>query len=249
MKKDIGNDPVYDSGDGSYVVKKNKKLNIIAFIGCLVIALLIWVYVMSVENSDYTKTFSLSVELIGESELEEEYGLTVYGMPDALVNVTVQGTKADIQKYVEKDYRAYIDVSKLKEKGSYPITVSVETPSSAVSVASIEPLTSTVYVDIAVEKNIPVTAEISEEDDTVLMLSVSELTIEGAGTYVDKVASAKAVVSSDSIKDGRILYPTEIRLYDIHGVAVSSLYIRIVNEGITVTVTNVATEAADGNGS
>ena len=36
--------------DGSYVVKKNRKLNICAFILCLLVALLIWIYATNLEN-------------------------------------------------------------------------------------------------------------------------------------------------------------------------------------------------------
>ena len=36
--------------DGSYVVKKNRKLNIFAFILCLLVALLIWIYATNLEN-------------------------------------------------------------------------------------------------------------------------------------------------------------------------------------------------------
>lgn len=38
--------------DGSYVVQKNRKLNIFAFILCLLVALIIWVYATNMEDKE-----------------------------------------------------------------------------------------------------------------------------------------------------------------------------------------------------
>ena len=45
----------YVSDDGSYVVKKSKKSNIFAFILCVIIAFIIWLYAVSVENHEQKK--------------------------------------------------------------------------------------------------------------------------------------------------------------------------------------------------
>ena len=41
--------------DGSYVVKKSKKSNILAFIICLVIAFIIWTYTVNIEMIEQKK--------------------------------------------------------------------------------------------------------------------------------------------------------------------------------------------------
>lgn len=38
--------------DGSYVVKKNRKLNIVAFILCFLIAFVIWMYATNMEKKN-----------------------------------------------------------------------------------------------------------------------------------------------------------------------------------------------------
>jgi hypothetical protein len=45
----------YVSDDGSYVVKKSKKSNIFAFILCVIIAFIIWLYAVSVETNEQKK--------------------------------------------------------------------------------------------------------------------------------------------------------------------------------------------------
>lgn len=53
MKKEKKIEHVND--DGSYVVKKSKKSNIFAFILCVIIAFVIWLYTVSVEINEQNK--------------------------------------------------------------------------------------------------------------------------------------------------------------------------------------------------
>ena len=38
--------------DGSYVVPKNRKMNVFAFVVCFLVALLIWIYATNTENKE-----------------------------------------------------------------------------------------------------------------------------------------------------------------------------------------------------
>ena len=105
MRKNKAKNKVVNE-DGSYVVKNDRKLNIFAFILCVFASFFVWIYVMNTQNSDYTKTFSISAEIINEEKLLDETGLSIFGMPERQISVTIQGKKADIQKYSEKDFRA-----------------------------------------------------------------------------------------------------------------------------------------------
>lgn len=40
------------SDDGTYVVKKNRKMNIVAFILCVLIAAVIWLYATNIEEKE-----------------------------------------------------------------------------------------------------------------------------------------------------------------------------------------------------
>ncbi len=61
---------MYD--DGSYVVKKNRKMNIFAFIFCLLIATAIWLYATNTEKrleaEEQTESQLANIEAIGSSE-------------------------------------------------------------------------------------------------------------------------------------------------------------------------------------
>ena len=158
MNKNRSHD-VTASDDGAYVVKKSKKLNIVAFILCVLTSFSIWLYVMNTQASDYTKTFTITVEAINMEKLEEESGLSVFGLSETQASVTLSGKKSDVQKYSEKDFRAYIDVSTINQVGYASLNVAVEVPSSEVKVITVEPQKVTVYADRMQTKIVPVASQ------------------------------------------------------------------------------------------
>ncbi|MBE6530735.1 MAG: hypothetical protein E7679_01395 [Ruminococcaceae bacterium] len=236
MKKDRSQNKV--SGDGSYVVKKNGKLNILAFALCVLAAFFIWIYAMNTQNSNYTKTFSIDIEVINEIDLLDEKGLSVFGLPEEQVSITIQGTKADVQKYTEKEFRAYIDLSNIDEKGMAVLSVNVETPSSTVSVIATEPKTVTVYADEMLEKKIEdFGAYCDEEENYKLSVEKQEsITVVGPKTYVEKIDSARVVIPYGNYDDGENISSNEVRIYDKDKRELSLLYITVTPENFVVKV-------------
>lgn len=240
MKNDKKSAVDYDGGDGSYVVKNNRKLNIIAFVVCLLLAFFIWVYVMNVENSDYTKTFSVDVSVRGEDALYEATSLNVFGKPSAPVNITVQGIKADVEKYAPEDFIAYIDVSAIDKVGLASLIIVVETPSAAINVISVDPAAANIYIDYEATASIKLIPVSSSDSDLTFEASTDHIGISGAKAYVDKVAYATLTAHNTSVSDGNdSASPTDVRFYDANDVPVPSAYLTADVSGITVKVTDV----------
>ncbi len=61
------------SNDGEYVVKKSKKLNIIAFILCVFVSFSLWLYVVNTQDADYTRTVAASVVCVGSDSADKEF--------------------------------------------------------------------------------------------------------------------------------------------------------------------------------
>ena len=231
-------------GDGSYEIKKNRKLNILAFIACIFASFLIWIYVMNTQNADYTKTFTLSVDVLNAEQLEADRSLAVYGVPNKDVTVTIRGKKSDIRKYIEKDFRAYLDLSSVKQKGLITLGTVVETPSAALTVVSIEPSGVDVYVDTPMSKvTIPTPKCLGENGDKItLELSAETPTIEitGPSTYIEKIKRAEVVVPySDAYKVGDTVTTSGIRLYGEDDSLLSTLYLTVVNDSFIVKVVKI----------
>lgn len=241
MNRDKQQESMMGEG-GSYVVKKNKKLNILAFVLCVLVSFFVWIYVMNTQNSNYTKTFSIAVETINEEALLEKSGLTVFGEPEVPVTVTIQGKKADIQKFSEKDFRAYIDVLTVKEAGNASVSVGVETPTSAVSVIEISPKTANVFADELDTVTVPITAfcEGYEDELGLAPLDVTHIDIRGPKSFVDDIKTARvAIPYSEDLSTGKIVISSDIRLYDEKKNQLSSLYMIFGAESVSITVVNV----------
>ena len=194
---------------------------------------------MNTQNSNYTKTFSIDIEVINDIDLLNDKGLSAFGLPENQVSITIQGTKADVQKYSEKEFRAYIDLSSIDEKGTAVLSVNVETPASSVSVIATEPKTLTVYADEMVEKKVTDFKAYCAEDDNFVFSVVDQdaITIVGPKTYVEKIASVKVVVPhSNSYKVGDKVSSSNIEIYDANKKELSMLYITIDPETVMVEI-------------
>ena len=231
-------------GDGSYEIKKNRKLNILAFVACIFASFLIWIYVMNTQNADYTKTFTLSVDVLNAEQLEADRSLAVYGVPNKDVTVTIRGKKSDIRKYIEKDFRAYLDLSSVKQKGLITLGTVVETPSAALTVVSIEPSGVDVYVDTPMSKVLVPTPVCLGESGEKIGLKLAEDTptieITGPSTYIEKIKRAEVVVPySDAYKVGDTVTTSGIRLYGEDDSLLSTLYLTVVNDSFIVKVVKI----------
>ena len=63
MRKEKSKEKERVDDDGSYVVKTNHKTNIFIFIGCLLIAFVIWIYVMNVERKNFAISGTTSADV------------------------------------------------------------------------------------------------------------------------------------------------------------------------------------------
>lgn len=219
------------SADGTYVVKSKKKVNILSFIGCFVLAFIIWIYVMNVKIYDNTKTFSIKLDIKGEATLLNDKSFSVFGASETLVKVTVQGSNADLQKFSETDFKVYVDVANINKKGVNSLNVVVETPSTSISVISTDPVQTTVYVDEKVN-NIKVPILVVDEENKVLSsnkydINVSELNIGGPKTYVSDIHSARIVVDTSKYidKDQKQIALSYVYFYDKDGNVVNTPYL------------------------
>ena len=233
------NEKEYVGADGSYQVKKSKKLNVFAFIACVLAALLIWIYVMNTQNDGYTKTFSLKVDVLNAEELLEERDLSVFDIPKKDVTITIRGKKTDVQKYIEKDFRAYLDLSTIKEKGDTTLNVAVETPSAALSVVAVEPSSVNVYVDTMTSKVLVPNVKCVKEDKLALSLAPDNPTIEISGptTYIEKISYVEVVIPySETYNVGDSVTTSDIRLYASDDTRVSTKYMTFLKDSVIVRV-------------
>ncbi len=236
------NQSVAENTDEQKQQKKNKRINILAFVGCLVLAFFIWVYVMNIKMTDNTKIFSISLDIREQKTLYERTEYSVFEGHDDMVKITVQGTKADLQKYSDKDFKAYVDVSSVDEAGVTPLNIVVESPSVLLTVVSIDPVIANVMIDETVrDKSISLVSLPKDLDQKIkLVTSQSTINVSGPKSYVDKIVVAKLFVNATESDIGAE-YKTfvDVIFYDDKDNPVSSSYLTYDLEGIAVTVTEM----------
>lgn len=223
--------------------KKNKKINILAFIGCLVLAFFIWVYVMNIKMTDNTKIFSISLDIREQKTLYERTEYSVFEGYDDTVKITVQGTKADLQKYSDKDFKAYVDVSSVTEVGIIPLNIVVESPSVSLTVVSIEPVVANLMIDeTVIDKEVSLVALPKDLSQKVkLMTNESTIKVSGPKSYLDKIGVAKLFVNATE-NDIGTEHKTfvEVIFYDDKDNPILSSYLTYDLEGVSVTVTEMS---------
>ena len=114
---------------GDYTVKKSKVLDNVAKVVTLIIAFLIWLYVISTTDVAVNETFDLiPIDIQGVEEIQEN-GLAVQSMDFDRINVTLTGTRSALSKVNSENLSAYIDLSGISSPGSYSLTVKYNMPS------------------------------------------------------------------------------------------------------------------------
>lgn len=141
------------------------------------IAICLWVYVITVERPESENTFyNVPVVLDGGTVLQDR-GLMVTSDPDMTVTLKLAGKRSELNKLKSSDIAAVVDLSRISEAGNKPVSYSVSIPGdTTIEVVSRHPDTLSLTVMEWDSEEIPVV-----------------LTYEGRvpdGYYVDKQSAA-----------------------------------------------------------
>ena len=178
--------------------KPKRRLDLFARLACLLVALVIWLGMVNINETDVTETMVLKIEYVGLEDLENE-GMMIYGMDKAEVTVTIKGSNRDIKKHDPEDYSVVADVSGLDEAGSYtlPLVVKIPTDSGA-TVESDSSLNVSLLCDLSAEKYVDFDVLVSSTQEGGLITyayeseqSESEILIKGPKQIIDMISSAR----------------------------------------------------------
>ncbi len=108
--------------------KKGKSFGIIPRFLCLVVATVIWLYVMYMHRSDFEVVIEdVPIELRGEDRIFEKYGLEVVD-GDFTVDITIRGRKSVIDTYTKGNIKAYVDIRNLSDADEFEMEIKHEIP-------------------------------------------------------------------------------------------------------------------------
>jgi len=223
---------------GTGVNKRSRLFDIFALIGSVMIAFVMWLYVMSAESPSYEQIFtSIPITI-----LEEGAELSVYYGYGSVVDVTVVGRRGDVDKLTSDDIRAVVDIGDITEAGRHTLPVKVTLP-QGISVAEQSVNTIAVHLDNRSTATVPVTAKITsyqlaeghEIGEGDIGLSLTEITVQGPETTLRNIASAQAELQLGQVS-GSVVIVSGLTLIDHDGAPVTSSYVKMNATTVTATV-------------
>ncbi len=222
--------------------KNTSKSDLVAKILSITAAILLWFYVIDVQTTLHDKEFyaiPISIE-----NFTGEDGLDIISGRDSTIDVTLRGTKAQINSLTISDIKASIDLSEIYETGEFSLEVKISVP-SGVSIVSKSINSIMVSIDRTVGRSVPVDKDLSfmlpdsyELGD--ISLSPLSVYIEGPQDLVDSVV--KGVVKLDlGTVTNKVTAKSDIILIDKHGNRVESPYVRSKDTSAEITIPVIRT--------
>ncbi len=221
---------------------RGKHHDLIAKAVCLVLALILWIYVMEAENPDWEETITgVPISLTHTEDIEIDSGLMIYGGYSSTVDVTLRGKKNLISSLTADDITATADVSAITEAGEYQLDVSVKVPDE-VEIVSKSADTVSVQIDKRERMEIDVKCRYSgliiEQGYTQgeAELSVSTITVTGPSRYLSEIDHAEVLVPNLGRVTGSVAAYGNVTLVDKNGGSVSNPYVTMSNSEVKVFI-------------
>ena len=177
---------------------KKRKIRLVPALICLLFAVIIWFYVMQVDNPDYKYVFENITVSIDDQQLMElsNRGLTTFTGTDYSVDITVRGKKSTINRYTSSDIIVTADVLKnYTSPGKQTVELNVTLPDGLTLVDTNK--TVTVFIDENTSVKVPVVVNEKHGGTTskeyeygALTPQYAEVTVSGPKTKTDNIAYA-----------------------------------------------------------
>lgn len=195
-------------------MSKEKRNDLTLKIFALIIAIILWSYVMSEVNPPFTSEFkNVNVDFINESALERQ-GLVVMEPKNANIKVSVSGRRSEVLQVSGSDIIAQVDLNGYSE-GNVKVPVYVQVPND-VRIVDYSPKEILFKFDKIIRKDSTVVVETQGKIPQGYVLGTPEIKpqsiyIEGPRTWINLVEKAIAFVDvSDKTEDIRVTVPIKV---------------------------------------
>lgn len=212
----------------------------------LLISLIIWVFITSVESDEHTETFrGVRVEIVGDDILRDSRNLVVTDLDTNTVTLVITGPRRIVGSLSSSDLVAQIDVSKLTQAAYSSLQYDIQYPSgidtSKLSVTRRTPSTVNFMVSQLTTKTVPVRggfegtlAEGYTAETPVF--EPSSVTITGPEAYIKDISYAWVTFGSGMTVDSTYTVDTGYRLMNEAGEECSTEYLSFSTETVNATL-------------
>ncbi|MBQ3126880.1 MAG: hypothetical protein IJC15_07400 [Clostridia bacterium] len=229
-----------DEQTGDYAVRTSRAQDIIARILCALAAVVLWLYVMSIDSPDHERIFTgVLVNIENETRLATNYNMSVISGYENTVSVTVKGKKSDIDKYASSDIIAFVDLSSVSGAGRHVLEVATAPP-TGLTVLDVSPNTISVYTDQVASKTVPVDVNLHYTMESTYGLGIPETNIEqvqvsGPVGVLDTIAYARAELDLGQVTTS-MTQRVPLKLVGESGEEITNPYLRCNTTDVLVEV-------------
>lgn len=218
-----------------------EKYDVPAKVLAVFIAVVLWIYVVNVVNTDMDMSFrNLSPSFVGSEALLSTHNLAVSDLDDIEVDLVVSGARRDLMGFGKEDIQVMVDISKISEPGEYRLPYTVKLNADGVKVTRKSPNELTVKLDRVTTATVPVRIALVGEVEKGFMTgemiaTPSSLTLVGLAETISQISYAQVKITKKSINasiDESVAY----EFYDDQDQMVDSNNIRADYSSIRVSV-------------
>ncbi len=233
------NDSVVLGANEEAVRKKGH--NILPKMISVILAFILWFYVMTVESPINQEVFrGIPVEVLLPAGSE----LSLYSGYNVTVDVTVSGKKSDLNQISADSFKATADASSYTQAGKYSVPVDIEVPGGFSLVEKSISLLS-VYLDAKATASVPVQIKIPEYvladglefgGDSDIEKSVTEVFLSGPKTILDTVETALVTIPPLGNVSSTVRASGNVTLIGADGEPVSNPYVSMDTSTVDVRI-------------
>ncbi|MDP4108523.1 MAG: CdaR family protein [Bacillota bacterium] len=181
-----------------------KKYDVLNKSLCLLAAVLLWFYVVSVQDPEKSNEIkNVKVKITGEEQLMSRYGLSVISVKNTTVNIKVHGRREKIAQVTPDKINVTASLDTIDAAGMYAITYQPTVLVDGVSVSGRSPAAITVEVDKISSVSVPVKlSDITKAQDGYYIesetITPQTVTITGPQEEIAKVSYALVSIDLSS---------------------------------------------------
>ncbi len=220
---------------------KSNKVNLVL---ALIVAIVLWSYVLVDVNQSSTETVKgVPITIINEDELEAN-DLVILSTDYQKVNITYSCQRTFSGKIKDSEFSVTADVEGLK-KGSHKVKLFISAPDD-VSVENINIPKITVTIDelVTVEKTVTPIIDNSDGDETepnILQVSDDTVSVKGAKSLVDQVTTMNAVLDASKVETEMKSFTVPLVAVDAEGNEIENVQPSKKNVSLTAVLFNKKT--------
>lgn len=164
----------------------------------ILIALLVWLYVIYVEDPEIKMTISDVPVTFAAAELSDDLALIDYDIKT--VDIKISGNRSEVMDFEKSDLSAVLDLSLISEAGEYDsVKISVSSTNKRIEIVDVSNEQSEVRIDDVISKKLDIKTEF-EGDMGKGLIVADEPQIDVSGVWVKGAKSCVETISGAYIK-------------------------------------------------